>query len=325
MMRIYKIIKLHALSLLFVGSFNVLGTECKIKNEDLIYEITSSVYSYSNDTKTGTCKCKAGYKFRVDMISTSIQALIASRKDNLFTASFVKEGKKLQCATPKDDTELSPAAWTISISIFSVVAIGSLIKSIRSYYISRNTRNTDTIEMLDRNLLPRNQLQSVERNIYSKLDTSRTAPSNENTSADFSRNTNDNFDISEHTFVNSNVIEDTDVNSNLIENTGASGEPVYIDIGGDVHTPLNGGATGGPGDLPSATADAGLETSFPAPEGGYDEHIYISLDDLNDGATGGANDLPSTTADAGIRTAPPVPEREFREISSNMRGKCNIL
>jgi hypothetical protein len=151
--RIYKIIKLHALSLLFVGSFNVLGTECKIKNEDLIYEITSSVYSYSNDTKTGTCKCKAGYKFRVDMISTSIQALIASRKDNLFTASFVKEGKKLQCATPKDDTELSPAAWTISISIFSVVAIGSLIKSIRSYYISRNTRNTDTIEMLDRKFI----------------------------------------------------------------------------------------------------------------------------------------------------------------------------
>jgi hypothetical protein len=104
--------------------------------------------------------------------------------------------------------------------------------------------------MLDRNLLPRNQLQSVERNIYSKLDTSRTAPSNENTlhlprilddisrnslsgtggavlilasavvlgkssnentSADFSRNTNDNFDISEHTFVDSNVIELSDI------------------------------------------------------------------------------------------------------------------
>jgi hypothetical protein len=32
-----KIMKLHVLSLLLVGSFNVLGTECKIKNKDLIY------------------------------------------------------------------------------------------------------------------------------------------------------------------------------------------------------------------------------------------------------------------------------------------------
>jgi hypothetical protein len=61
MMQIYKIIKLHALSLLFVSSFNVLGTECKIKNKDLTYEITSSVYSYSNATKTGNCRCKIGY------------------------------------------------------------------------------------------------------------------------------------------------------------------------------------------------------------------------------------------------------------------------
>jgi hypothetical protein len=40
-----KIIKLHVLSLLFVGSFNVLGTECKIKNKDLIYEVTSSIFN----------------------------------------------------------------------------------------------------------------------------------------------------------------------------------------------------------------------------------------------------------------------------------------
>jgi hypothetical protein len=92
------------------------------------------------------------------------------------------------------------------------------------------------------------------------------APSNENTPADFGRNTNDNFNISEntndnfniseHTFVDSNVIEGTDVNSNLIENTGASNETIYTSIDGDgdsVHTPLNGGATGGPGDLPLST------------------------------------------------------------------------
>ncbi|CAC9493664.1 hypothetical protein [uncultured Gammaproteobacteria bacterium] len=325
MMQIYKIIKLHALSLLFVGSFNVLGTECKIKNKDLTYEITSSVYSYSNATKTGNCRCKIGYEFRINP-ALLMERLSVTGKDNLFTEpSGLEKGKKLQCVTLKDDTELSTNDWVIPVSVLSAVVIAVPINYLIFKRLESSSNTPNTIEMLDRHLLPENQLRSVERNIYSKLDTSRTAPSNENTSADFSRNTNDNFDISEHTFVNSNVIEDTDVNSNLIENTGASGEPVYIDIGGDVHTPLNGGATGGPGDLPSATADAGLETSFPAPEGGYDEHIYISLDDLDDGATGGANDLPSTTADARIRTAPPVPEREFREISSNMRGKCNIL
>jgi hypothetical protein len=54
------------------------------------------------------------------------------------------------------------------------------------------------------------------------------------------------------------------VNSNLIENTGASNETIYTSIDGDsVHTPLNGGATGGPGDLPSTTADAGIRTAPP--------------------------------------------------------------
>jgi hypothetical protein len=48
---------------------------------------------------------------------------------------------------------------------------------------SSSNTPTNTIEMLDRHLLPENQLQSVERNIYSKLDTSRVAPSNENTPA----------------------------------------------------------------------------------------------------------------------------------------------
>ena len=173
--------------------------------------------------------------------------LSVTGKDNLFTEpSGLEKGKKLQCVIAKYDTELSTdddgiqistAEWVIPISLLSAVAGIIFVESIRSYYISRNTRNTDTIEMLDRHLLPENQLRSVERNIYSKLDTSRTAPSNENTSADFSRNTNDNFDISEHTFVDSNVIEDTDVNSNLIENTGASGEPVYIDIGGVCTSP----------------------------------------------------------------------------------------
>ena len=306
-----KIIKLHVLSLLFVGSFNVLGTECKIKNKDLIYEVTSSIYSYSNVTKTGNCRCKTGYEFMINP-ALSIRRLSASGKDNLFTESpGLEKGKKLQCVIAKYDTELSTdddgiqistAAWVIPISLLSI-AVGTIsYNAIKSYYdisndISRNTHNsTDTIEMLDRHLLPENQLQSVERNIYSKLDTSRVAPSNENTPADFGRNTNDNFNISEntndnfniseHTFVDSNVIEGTDVNSNLIENTGASNETIYTSIDGDgdsVHTPLNGGATGGPGDLPS------------------------------------------TTADAGIRAAPPVPERGYREISSNVRGKCNIL
>ena len=302
-----KIIKLHVLSLLLVGSFNVLGTECKIKNKDLIYEVTSSIYSYSNVTKTGNCRCKTGYEFMINP-ALSIRRLSASGKDNLFTESpGLEKGKKLQCVIAKydielstddddDDVQISTAAWVIPTSLLSI-AVGTIsYNAIKSYYdISRNTHNsTDTIEMLDRHLLPENQLRSVERNIYSKLDTSRVAPSNENTPADFGRNTNDNFNISEntndnfniseHTFVDSNVIEDTDVNSNLIENTGASNETIYTSIDGDsVHTPLNGGATGGPGDLPS------------------------------------------TTADAGIRTAPPVPERGYREISSNVRGKCNIL
>jgi hypothetical protein len=289
-----KIIKLYVLSLLFVGSFNVLGAECKVKNKDLTYEITSSVYS--NNTKIGTCKCKAGYEFKINP-PLPMGVLLVAGKDNLFTepSGLAKEGKELQCVISKDDTKLSTNDWVIPISILSAVAITVPINYLifKRLESSSNTP-TNTIEMLDRHLLPENQLQSVERNIYSKLDTSRVAPSNENTPADFGRNTNDNFNISEntndnfniseHTFVDSNVIEDTDVNSNLIENTGASNETIYTSIDGDsVHTPLNGGATGGPGDLPS------------------------------------------TTADAGIRTAPPVPERGYREISSNVRGKCNIL
>jgi hypothetical protein len=34
--------------------------------------------------------------------------------------------------------------------------------------------------MLDRRLLPENQIQSVEENIYSELNISRATPSNEN-------------------------------------------------------------------------------------------------------------------------------------------------
>jgi hypothetical protein len=113
-----------------------------------------------------------------------------------------------------------------------------------------------------------------------------------NNNLNVSENTNDNFNISEHTYVDSTVTEDTGVNSNLIENTNANPTNVIENIGSS------------------------------------DEHIYISLDDilpLDGGATGGVWDLPSATANAGIRTAPPVPERGYREISSNVRGKCDIL
>jgi hypothetical protein len=77
-----KIIKLYVLSLLFVGSFNVLGAECKVKNKDSTYEITSSVYS--NNTKIGTCKCKAGYEFKINP-PLPMGVLLVAGKDNLFT------------------------------------------------------------------------------------------------------------------------------------------------------------------------------------------------------------------------------------------------
>ena len=296
-----KIIKLYVLSLLFVGSFNVLGAECKVKNKDSTYEITSSVYS--NNTKIGTCKCKAGYEFKINP-PLPMGVLLVAGKDNLFTepSGLAKEGKELQCVIPKDDTKLSTNDWVIPISILSAVAITVPINYLIFKRLESSSNAPDTIEMLDRRLLPENQIQSVEENIYSKLNISRATPSNENTTTDFSRitnnnlnvseNTNDNFNISEHTYVDSTVTEDTGVNSNLIENTNANPTNVIENIGSS------------------------------------DEHIYISLDDilpLDGGATGGVWDLPSATANAGIRTAPPVPERGYREISSNVRGKCDIL
>jgi hypothetical protein len=79
----------------------VLGTECKIKNKDLIYEVTSSIYSYSNVTKTGNCRCKTGYEFMINP-ALSIRRLSASGKDNLFTESpGLEKGKKLQCVIAK--------------------------------------------------------------------------------------------------------------------------------------------------------------------------------------------------------------------------------
>jgi hypothetical protein len=59
--------------------------------------------------------------------------------------------------------------------------------------------------MLDRRLLPENQIQSVEENIYSELNISRATPSNENTATDFSRITNNNLNVSENTNDNFNI------------------------------------------------------------------------------------------------------------------------
>jgi hypothetical protein len=283
-----KIIKLHVLGLLFVGSFNVLGTECKIKNKDLIYEVTSSVYSYSNDTKTGTCKCKAGYEFKINP-PLPMGRLSVAGKDNLFTepSGLAKEEKELQCVIPKDDTELSTAEWAVPISIFSAMAISpigySIFKRLNSSANTPNTNtdtDTDTIEMSEsgyltpsevRNLLPANQVQAVEEHIYFEINESGIA-SHENTYVNYSRNPYENFKIGENTYVNSNVSE----------NTSANGENIYSNID-EIHEPLNGGATGGPRALPS---------------------------------------IPSTTADTGTRTGSPAPEREYDEISSNICNKC---
>jgi hypothetical protein len=59
----------------------------------------------------------------------------------------------------------------------------------------------------------------------------------------------------------------------IVPISGASNETIYTSIDGDsVHTPLNGGATGGPGGLPSTTADAEIRTAPPVPERGYLKH-----------------------------------------------------
>ncbi len=228
-----KIIKLSVLGLLFVGSFNVLGVNCEAKNKHLTYKITSSIYSYSNDTKTGTCKCKAGYEF-------SGNPPVSTGEGNLFIEPF---GLELKCVipkddtkpfVPKDDTKPSVAEWVIPISVLSLMAIGGLPFYTHAFVKVRSsfarTYNIDTVEMLDRHLLPENQIQRVENNIYSETDGSRTTHFNENTSI----NPND--------------------------------ENIYATI-----DEVNGEATGGPMDSPSITTDAWARTGSPAPEEEFDE------------------------------------------------------
>jgi hypothetical protein len=62
------------------------------------FAITHCIYSYSNITKTGNCRCKTGYEFKINP-PIPVGRLSVTGKDNLFTesSSLAKEGKELQC------------------------------------------------------------------------------------------------------------------------------------------------------------------------------------------------------------------------------------
>ncbi len=151
-------IKLYALGLLLVSSFNVLGELCSI--DEGKYEIISSIYLSKNDT----CICKEKYEFSPYVFQGKLSS--TKEQDNSFADTGT--GEKWQCVMPKDNApkdneKLSSSTWIIPLSIFAATAGTSF-----GYYalklknkisdLSGSTPNTNTIEISEGGyLVPTNQ------------------------------------------------------------------------------------------------------------------------------------------------------------------------
>ena len=326
-----KIIKLYALGLLLISSFNVLGTTCNIIDSNIFsqdekehqptYSISSSVFSYTPESNIATCKCRSGYEFSPSIPTGKI--VDAGEHDtsrNVFLEPFPSLAEKdpefrLQCVISKDDTKLSVAEWAIPVSVLSVVAIGTPI----GYFVfkrfkrdpSGNTSNTGTIEMdEDGYLAPTNPNTGT---IETSMDGGYLTPGEMNFGANNYitpiTNTDPQVDLDNVTIDSSSTDSEyfsaDDSDSRYID------QPELEDQVGSVEETIG---------------DAIEESPY---SGTSDRHLYANINEQDmvpdSEIAGGSGDLSSATADARIRTVSPDVEGEYNEIANNVNGKCNIL
>ena len=354
-----KIIKLYALGLLLISSFNVLGVTCRIVDYDIdifsqdeepvqimppnTYRVSSSVFSYIPESNTATCKCRSGYEFSPSIPTGKIvDPPDHDTSHNGFAEPFPSLAKKdpefrLQCVISKDDTKLSVAEWAIPVSVLSVVAIGTPI----GYFVfkrfkrdpSGNTSNTDTIEMNeDGYLAPANSNPHViEVNEDGYL-----APINPNTGTietsmdgGYLNPGEMNFGANNYITPITNTDPQVDLDNVTIDSSSTDSEyfsaddsdPRYIDA---VHTQPE--LEDQVGSVEETIGDAIEESPY---SGTSDRHLYADINEQDmvpdSEIAGGSGDLSSATADARIRTVSPDVEGEYNEIANNVNGKCNIL
>ena len=311
-----KIIKLYALGLLLISSFNVLGTTCNIidsNHEQPTYSISSSVFSYTPESNIATCKCRSGYEFSPSIPTGKIAD---GTSHNMFLEPFPSLAEKdpefrLQCVISKDDTKLSVAEWVIPVSVLSVVAIGIPI----GYFVfkrfkrdpSGNTSNTGTIEMdEDGYLAPTNpNTGTIETSMDGRYLTNFGA----NNYITPITNTDPQVDLDNVTIDSSSTDSEyfsaDDSDSRYID------QPELEDQVGSVEETIG---------------DAIEESPY---SGTSDRHLYANINEQDmvpdSEIAGGSGDLSSATADARIRTVSPDVEGEYNEIANNVNGKCNIL
>ncbi|CAC9588908.1 hypothetical protein [uncultured Gammaproteobacteria bacterium] len=354
-----KIIKLYALGLLLISSFNVLGVTCNILSTGpdislqdgeepsllLSYSVSSSVFSYTPEDNIATCKCRSGYEFSPSIPTGKIvEPTDPDTGHNAFFEPFLSLAEKdpefrLQCVISKDDTKLSAAEWAIPVSVLSVVAIGTPI----GYFVfkrfkrdpSGNTSNTDTdtIEMNeDGYLAPANSNPHViEVNEDGYL-----APINPNTGTietsmdgGYLNPGEMNFGANNYITPITNTDPQVDLDNVTIDSSSTDSEyfsaddsdPRYIDA---VHTQPE--LEDQVGSVEETIGDAIEESPY---SGTSDRHLYADINEQDmvpdSEIAGGSGDLSSATADARIRTVSPDVEGEYNEIANNVNGKCNIL
>ncbi len=337
-----KIIKLYALGLLLISSFNVLGVTCNIVDhifsQDGItsYSVSSSVFSYKDNT--ATCKCRSGYEFSPSIPTGKI---VEDHEDNAFFEPFPSLAEKtqnfeLQCVISKDDTKLSVAEWAIPVSVLSVAAIGAPIGySVFKFKkgLSGNIFNTDadanTIEMNeDGYLAPANTNPGtieIDRDGY--LSPANTNSGTIETPMDGGYLTSDEMNFGANNYITpvTNTDPQVDLDNVTIDSSSTDSEyfsaddsdPRYID---PIHTENQVES------VERTIGDAIEENPY---SGNSDRHIYADINEQDmvpdSEVAGGSGDLSSATADARIRNVSPDAEGEYNEIANNVNGKCNIL
>ncbi|CAC9436758.1 hypothetical protein [uncultured Gammaproteobacteria bacterium] len=251
--------KLYTLGLLALSSFNALGSECLIKASDKSsYTIKSSIYSYSSDTNINTCKCQAKYKFNTYVSEGKVSHISSlsfksETRSNAFKEPSGFAEKQLRCVILKDDTKLSTAEWVIPISLLSVTTMS--VPPLGYYYIKLRSKasglsgGTSNIETGDD--LPLT-------NIEPQVDLDNVSISTNVTEYE------DIIPIYENMKNPINPINPTNPMDQVYVNTQI--ESTYSEI--NVRNMLSDDEVAL---MPSATADARLETRPPLPKRTYNE------------------------------------------------------
>ncbi|VVH56665.1 hypothetical protein BAZOLSSOX_1735 [uncultured Gammaproteobacteria bacterium] len=337
-----KIIKLYALGLLLISSFNVLGATCKISGHILFkegitsYFISSSVYSYKDNIST--CRCKSGYEFSPSIPTGKIVKELEGNAfpDPIPSLEEKTQNLELRCVALKDDTKLSVAEWAIPVSVLSVAAIGAPIGySVFKFKkgLSGNIFNTDadanTIEMNeDGYLAPANTNPGtieIDRDGY--LSPANTNSGTIETPMDGGYLTSDEMNFGANNYITpvTNTDPQVDLDNVTIDSSSTDSEyfsaddsdPRYID---PIHTENQVES------VERTIGDAIEENPY---SGNSDRHIYADINEQDmvpdSEVAGGSGDLSSATADARIRNVSPDAEGEYNEIANNVNGTCNIL